>query len=222
MAQVVIRNRAVHDPICEMPIVDAYMNWALHAAEEVVGKQGLNILLREAGLERLIGNYPPRQLTASGNFTFADYTNLCVGLLTFYGRAGKSMTLRIGRLSAKYGIEQQGQTFGLAALVASKMLPVAMQLRLGLEAMQAGYRVMMPGMKHSVEDRGEKWAYVSETCPICAGKEASEQMCWVFNGVLQETSRWQTGKDFDVEEVACRATSGPACVWEISKKPKEQ
>ena len=71
MSQVVIRNRAVHDPICDIPIVDAYMNWALQAAEEVVGKQGLNILLREVGLERLIGNYPPRQLTASGSCTFA-------------------------------------------------------------------------------------------------------------------------------------------------------
>ncbi len=221
MPQVVIRNRAVPDPICDIPIVDAYMNWAVQAAEEVVGKQGLNILLREVGLERLIGNYPPRQLTASGNFSFADYANLCVGLLTFYGRAGKSMTLRIGRLSAKYGVEQQGQTFGVAALAASKMLPVAMQVRLGLEAMQAGYRVMMPGMKLGVEDRGEKWAYVSETCPMCAGKEATEHICWVFNGVLQEACHWQAGKDFDLEEVACRALGSRACVWEISKKPRE-
>ncbi len=221
MAQVVIRDRAVHDPVCDIPIVDAYMNWALQAAEEVVGKQGLNILLRQAGLDRLVDNYPPRQLTASGNFTFVDYANLSVGLLTFYGRAGKSMTLRIGRLSAKYALEQQGQMFGVAALAAAKVLPVAMQMRMGLEAIQAGYRVMMPQMKLSIEDRGEKWAYVAETCPMCAGKEASEHVCWIFNGALQEGGHWQTGKDFEIEEVECRAAGGHACVWEISKKPKE-
>ena len=115
MAQLEIRNRAVHDTVCDIPIVDAYMNWALQAAAEVVGKQGLNILLRQIGLGRLIDNFPPPVLTATGNFTFADYANLNVGLLTFYGRAGKSMTLRIGRLSAKYGVDQQGQMFGMAS-----------------------------------------------------------------------------------------------------------
>jgi S-adenosylmethionine synthetase len=33
------------------------------------------------------------------------------------------MVLRIGRLSAKQGIDQQGAMFGFAALPASKLLP---------------------------------------------------------------------------------------------------
>ena len=221
MATLEVRNRAVHDPVADIPIVDAYMLWALMAAEEVVGKQGLGVLLRQGGLARLVDNYPPNTLTASGNFTFADYAALNTGLLTFYGRAGKSMTLRVGRLSAKYAVEQQGQMFGVAALMAAKMMPISLQLRMGLEAIQAGYRIMMPQMKMSIEDHGEKWAYVSETCPICADKEASDHICWVFNGALQEAGHWQTGKDFEVEEVECRANGGHACVWEISKKPKE-
>jgi len=39
---------------------------------------------------------------------------------------------------------------------------------------------------------------------------------WYNEGV-----RWLTGKEFEVEEVECRATGAPACVWEISKTPKE-
>ncbi len=221
MAQLEIRNRAVPDPVADIPIVDAYMLWALLAAEEVVGKQGLGILLRQAGLERLVEQYPPNTLTASGSFTFADYANLSAGLLTFYGRAGKSMTLRVGRLSAKHAVEQQAQVFGTAALAASKMLPIALQLRLGMEAIHAGYRVLMPQMTMRVEDRGEKWGYVDETCPLCAGKEANDNMCWIGIGVLQEAARWQTGKDFEIEEVECRAHGGGACIYEIRKRPKE-
>ncbi len=92
---------------------------------------------------------------------------------------------------------------------------------MGLEAMQAGYRVLMPRMKLAVEDRGERWAYVAETCPMCAGKEANDRICWIFNGGLMEGTHWQTGKDFEIEEVECRANGGQACVWEVSKKPKE-
>ena len=222
MTQIEIHNRSIPDPIAGIPIVDAYMLWALLAAEEVVGKPGLNALLRQGGLERLLENYPTSALTATGHFVFSDYANLSTSLLTFYGHAGKSLTLRIGRLSARHGIDRQGQLFGLSAMVAVRILPISMQIRMGLEAMQAGYRAMMPQMKHYVEDHGDKWAYVSETCPMCAGKEANEPICWIYNGVLEEACRWQTDKDFAIEEVACRATGAATCIWEVAKQPREQ
>lgn len=221
MPQSAIRNRTVSDPACDLIMVDAYMNWALQAAEDVVGKQGLNVVLRDAGLERFIDNYPEPYLTASGKLTFADYANLSAGLLLFYGRGGKSMTMRIGRLSTKYSIEQQGQMIGVMALRAAKVLPLPMQMRLGLETLHAVYQVLMPGIQIRVEDRGDKWVWVCETCPYCAGKEADEHICWGFNGVLHESTYWLTGYDFNFEEVECCATGGHACVWEISKTPKE-
>ena len=48
-----IRNNPEHDPVMDLYIVDAYMLWALMAAEEVVGKNGLTVVLRQAGLEPL-------------------------------------------------------------------------------------------------------------------------------------------------------------------------
>ncbi|HJW84556.1 MAG TPA: 4-vinyl reductase [Anaerolineae bacterium] len=72
-----------------------------------------------------------------------------------------------------------------------------------------------------VEDRGDTFAYIAEDCPMCAGKQADMHICWIFNGTLQEGTRWLTGKEFEIEEVACRAMGTPACVWEVSKKPKE-
>ena len=42
MATLEIRNRSVHDLVADLPIVDVYMRWALPAAEEVVGKQGMS------------------------------------------------------------------------------------------------------------------------------------------------------------------------------------
>src|SRR5512139_1724486 len=163
MATLEIRNRSVHDPVADLPIVDAYMRWALLAAEEVVGKPGLSAILRQINLAHLIDNYPPELLQVSGHFKYADYANLNCGLLEFFGRAGKSMTMRVGRLSARHGIEQQGEIFSIAVLIASKILPLPTQIKKGLESMQNGYRRLMPDVRLSLEDRGDKIAYLTET-----------------------------------------------------------
>ena len=221
MGALVIKNKVEPDPVAELPIVDAYIRWALLAAEDVIGKSGMIAVLRQIGLAHLIDNYPPNALQVSGNLKYSDYANLNAGLLDFFGRAGKSMTMRVGRISARHGIEQQSELYGLAALIASKILPISTQIKLGLEAMQNGYRKVMPHVRLAIEDRGDRWAYITETCTMCAGKEANDHICWTFSGVLQELLRWQTGKEFDIDEVQCRAQGSPVCVWEISKKPKE-
>jgi predicted hydrocarbon binding protein len=219
-----IKNKAQHDPVADLYIVDAYMLWALMAAEEVVGKNGLTVVLRQAGLEHLINNYPPNQLKMTRGLTFGDYTALSAGLLEFFGRAGKSMTLRIGRQTARYAVEYQGALFGTAALLASKVLPVATQMKMGLNATQLGFRKLSQSVGQDqrlrVEDRGTHFAYIAEDCASCAGKQSSEPICLIQTGGLQEGMNWQIGKDFEVEEVECRAMGAPACVWHIGKTPK--
>ncbi len=225
MAKIEITNKSVHDPVADLKLVDAYVLWALLAAEEVTGKQGLHIALRDAGLERLIDHYPPDETKTSGNFTFGDYANLSAGLMNFYGRAGKSMLLRIGRLSCKHAIERQGAVFGLAATLAAKVLPIPVQLKMSLENMQKGFRALSQSvgedMRIRLEDRGNKLAYIAEDCAMCAGKQANAPICLIHSGVLQEGARWLSGKEFEIEEVECRAMGAPACVWEINKQSKE-
>jgi predicted hydrocarbon binding protein len=71
-----------------------------------------------------------------------------------------------------------------------------------------------------VEDRGDRFAFAIQTCAMCAGKQADQPICSLFTGTLQESTKWLTGKDFDIQEVACRSMGAPACVWEIGKSPK--
>jgi len=220
-----IKDKTPNDPIAKLYLVDAYMRWALLAAEEVVGKQGLRVLLRERGLERFIDNYPPELLKISGSITLGDYAQLCAGLLTFFGRAGKSMVIRCGRLTSKYAIEKQSGVYNVAAKTAAKLMPSGMQVKLVLDSMANGYNKLYADsgqeLHFRVEDRADKWAFISVECPLCAGKAADLPMCWGRIGTLKEGLFWLTGKDFDVEEVECRAVGASACVWEVSKTPKE-
>ena len=220
-----VKDKTPTDPIASLYLVDAYMRWALLAAEEVVGKQGLQVLLRERGLERFIDNYPPELLKISGTITLGDYAELCAGLLTFFGRAGKSMVIRIGRLTSKYAIEKQSGVYNVAAKTAAKLMPSGLQVKLVLDSMVNGYNKLYAEngqeLHFRVEDRGHAWAFISEECPLCAGKASDLPMCWGRIGTLKESLTWLTGKDFDVEEVECRALGAAACVWEVSKSPKE-
>jgi predicted hydrocarbon binding protein len=220
-----IKEKTPNDPVASLYLVDAYMRWALLAAEEVVGTKGLHILLRERGLERFIDNYPPELLRISGSITLGDYAQLCAGLLTFFGRAGKSMVIRSGRLTSKYAIEKQSGVYNVAAKTAAKLMPSGMQVKLVLDSMANGYNKLYAEngqeLHFRVEDRGSKWAFISVECPLCAGKASDLPMCWGRIGTLKEGLFWLTGREFDVEEVECRALGASACVWEVSKTPKE-
>jgi predicted hydrocarbon binding protein len=217
-----IQDKPEHDPVSDLYLVDAYMRWALLAAEEVIGEHGLGIVLREAGLERLVGRYPPEdQEGASKTITFGDYASLSAGLYNFFGRAARSMVLRIGRISTQHGIDEQSTAFNVATLLATKVLPAPARIRIAMENMQRGYRKYSQAVGQDqvlyLEDRGDSLAYVAETCPVCAGKRADGPMCTLFDGVLTEAAHWLTGRNFAVREVECRAMGAKACVWEISK-----
>ncbi|NTU79361.1 MAG: 4-vinyl reductase [Chloroflexales bacterium] len=219
-----IRDRTDHDPATEIMLVDAYMRWALLASEEVIGKNGLAVVLRQAKLEQLIGNYPPEQLKVTTGLTLAHYAALNAGLLNFFGRAARSMALRIGRNTARYAIDHQGALFGTAALLASKVLPVSTQIKMGLSAMQAGFRRLSQSVgqeRHlELEDRGATWAYLDHECPMSAGKSSDEPIGWIQTGAIQEALHWQIGRDFEVEQVACRSMGAPASIWLVYKEPK--
>jgi predicted hydrocarbon binding protein len=220
-----ITNKPQPDPVADIKIVDAYMRWALLAAEEVVGAKGMGVVLRDAKLERFAGNYPADVLKPSGSITFGEYASLNAGLLNFFGRAGKSMAYRVGRISAKHAIDQQSAMFGIAALLAAKVLPYPTQLKMGFDAMIDGFRKVYEGsgQKFSgrIEDRGDSFVMIMPECANCAGKQSSEPMCLIHVGVIQESIHWLSGKEPEVKQTAARSMGADACMWEVSKKPKE-
>ncbi|MEW5868347.1 MAG: V4R domain-containing protein [Chloroflexota bacterium] len=220
-----IKNKTEHDPVRDLHMSDAYMRWALLSAEEVIGKQGMSVVLRDAGLEKFIDNYPPENFDFGSDIRAAEYADLCAGLLNFFGRAGKSMTLRIGRIGSRLATEKQGAVFNVAAKATAKLMPVSAQIKLVIESLQDGFNKLSKPIGEnyqlSYEDRGDRWAYIAAGCPMCAGKQSSESICLTFNGILQQSLLWLTGKEFEVVEVECRAAGAPACVWEISNTPKE-
>ena len=221
-----IKVKSGNEPLGGKGVVNAYFRWALMAAEEVAGKQGLGIVMRENGLERFIDNYPAEDFSISAGVLQREYTALCTGLLIFFGRAGRGSLIRIGRRSARLTIEKQMETMGIGPLLAAaRLLPSGMKMKAGLEtnviALKKIYKDVAGIDWHGhIEDRGDKMAYVVEDCPMCIDHEADAAICTVWTGTLAEIIQWFMEKEYEVQEVECRAQGAKACVWEISKTPK--
>ncbi|MBN2500316.1 MAG: 4-vinyl reductase [Anaerolineales bacterium] len=221
-----ITPKSQPDPVSNIKIHDGSFRWALQAAEEVAGKQGLVVTLKQAGLGHLIDNFPENVSQVSGKYSLGEYGKFNVGLLNFFGRGGRSMLMRIGRISNKLGSEQLSAALGNAILTALRVLPEGARTKKGLELVKFGmekffvYQGVQP-LVMSVEERGDKVTFKLETCGCCCGFESDSPICYMWTGYFQEGLRGLFGKDREVEvrEVECRAMGAPACVFEMSKLP---
>lgn len=222
--EIQITDRPELDRAMGLKLVDAYLRWALDAVEAVIGAASLGIILRQAGLGRLIEDPPSRAVAVESQLTFGDYARFNAALINFFGRGAESLTRHVGRVSAQQARRQQFETFNLSQIIGSLTLPPADLLKLGLDMMNAGYHQMNEAVgqqwRGHVEDRGDCLAMVIETCPMCAGKQADGCLGGFLEGALEESIRWLTGERYAVKETACRAKGDPAGVWEVRKSPE--
>lgn len=209
------------DIVGNQPIPESYMSWTLAAAEAVLGKASLERILVKNHLERLVNNYPPAAPSLSSDLTIADHANVCTDIVQAYGYIGKQDVIGIGRLGAKPALETQGKFFNFAARKAAKLLPSSVQIKTVLDSMKNDVEKLYAGSGYSaditIENRGDKWAYIDESCAFCAGKVSNDHICWIWNGTLEESLHWLTDKEFKVTQVECRAMGDSTCTWEIDK-----
>ena len=97
-----IANSSGADHRVAIPIPNGYMRAALTAIEAIDGRRALNAMLRFAGLESAVEQFPPDNLEFDAGYVFRDYSNLNHAIIEFYGRAGKLHAISIGRSSARW------------------------------------------------------------------------------------------------------------------------
>src|SRR5574339_777244 len=122
-------------------IVNSLVRQALISAQEVMGDNGLNAVLRTSGLERFIGNFPPNNLEPS--IQASQYARLNQAIEDFYGRAGKGMLRRIGKASFQYGVREQAALLGVAG-IAMKLLPERQRIKFILNSLAGALKKTNP------------------------------------------------------------------------------
>ncbi|MGE5250498.1 MAG: V4R domain-containing protein [Bacteroidota bacterium] len=192
-------------------IVNALVRQALVAAQEVMGENGLNAVLRSCGLERYIGNFPPDDLEPA--IQTPQYARFNQAIEEFYGRGGRGMLRRIGKASFQYGVREQAAILGVAG-VALKLLPERQRIRFILNGVADALRKSNPQVEVWLEE-GERIAYAESTCAICHGRKSEAPICHLYVGSLAEAVEWATGKPHEIRETHCMAMGDPYCRFEV-------
>ena len=193
-------------------IVNALVRQALVAAEEVMGVNGLNAVLRTSGLERFVGNLPPDDLKPG--VRAQEYARFNEAIESFYGRGGRGMLRRIGRASFQYAVREQAALMGLAG-AALKLLPQKQRILFVLNNMANALKKTNPQVNAWIEEKDGRVAFIESTCAICNGRTSAAPICYLYIGSVGEAVRWASGVEYDVRETHCIARGDEYCRFEI-------
>jgi len=189
----------------------------LLSMEEVMGRNGVNALLKLASLPSLIENYPSDN--AEPAFSFSTVSNLTEMLEQAYGpHGGRGLALRIGRACFNYGVRQYSTQLGLTQM-AFRLLPLPSKLHAGASAFAELFN-NFTDQRVRVEEEGGTILWHIERCPLCWERRAPDPVCHLAVGLLQEALYWLSGgKVFNVEEKTCIAAGDQTCTIVIDQSP---
>ncbi|HVF25176.1 MAG TPA: V4R domain-containing protein [Anaerolineales bacterium] len=189
----------------------------LLSMEEVMGRNGVNALLKLASLPSLIENYPSD--TAEPAFAFSTVSNITEMLEQAYGpHGGRGLALRIGRACFNYGVRQYSTQLGLTQM-AFRLLPLPSKLHAGASAFAQLFN-NYTDQRVRVEEEGGTILWHIERCPLCWERKSQDPVCHLAVGLLQEALYWLSGgKVFNVEEKTCIAAGDQTCTIVIDQSP---
>jgi serine/threonine protein kinase/predicted hydrocarbon binding protein len=221
--RVIINNRSDDENAVGMPFPNGYMHYAIRALEEVSGLQVTSIILRFAGLEDLLDNYPPNNMKFDQGYTFGDFANLNQMIVNYFGATGSEAIRHIGRKYARWMIQDQPM-FGFTS-AALRIMPTAAALRLALNRTADTWRKLWKETDYAIDirviEKPDFFMWAGRPCPCCAGKHTNAPICWTFEAGFIEGGILIKNKQFPVKQVACRAMGDPYCVWTIGKRPRD-
>ena len=189
----------------------------LLSMEEVMGRNGVNALLKLASLPSLIENYPSD--TTEPAFAFSTLSNLTEMLEQAYGpHGGRGLALRIGRACFNYGVRHYSTQLGLTQM-AFRLLPLPSKLHAGASAFAQLFNNFTDQRVRVEEENGTILWHI-ERCPLCWERKAQDPVCHLAVGLLQEALYWLSGgKVFNVEEKTCIAAGDQTCTIVIDQSP---
>jgi len=189
----------------------------LLSMEEVMGRNGVNAILKLASLPSLIGTYPSDNNELAFPFdTLSSITNM---LEHAYGpHGGRGLALRVGRACFNYGVRQYGTQMGLTEM-AFRLLPLPLKVSAGAKVFAELFN-NFTDQRVRVEEEDGKLLWHIERCPLCWERKSQDPVCHLAVGLLQEALYWLSGgKVFNVEEQTCIASGDPACTIVIDQSP---
>ena len=94
-----------------------------------------------------------------------------------------------------------------------RTLPAAMRFKPALDVLAKILSVPAGDMTVHILDLD--WLFVDRTSPTALGYHDVAPICFVTQGLIRECLFWATGREFDIEEISCRAMGEKECKFKI-------
>lgn len=189
----------------------------LLSMEEVMGRNGVNAILKLAALPSYMDAYPDDDTKLA--FSFSTLGSITNTLEHAYGpHGGRGLALRVGRACFNYGVRQYGTQLGLTEM-AFRLLPLPTKVSAGARVFAELFN-NFTDQRVRVEEEDGKILWHIDRCPLCWERKAQDPVCHLAVGLLQEALYWLSGgKVFNVEEQTCIAMGDATCTIVIDQSP---
>jgi predicted hydrocarbon binding protein len=187
------------------------------AMVEILGQDGTNHILNLAQLQIHL------DLDTLGDQDYIlpikSLSQIQVALENTYGsRAGRGISMRVGRTCLKYALREYGSALGVTDL-SFRLLPLHSRIQSGCEAL-AGLINGSTDLHVTLEVNGSHISWHFGACPVCWDRVSDGPCCTLAVGFLQEVFSWMSGgKYYMVEEKTCIARGDETCTVVIDRTP---
>lgn len=184
--------------------------------EEIIGQKSLQSVMKIAGLDSQVGNFPLDNIARE--YPFENISKVQEALEILFGpRGSKGLALRTGRVSFKYGLQEFGPLIGVTDLN-FRLAPLEQKLMTGSEMLAEIFN-RFSDQKVSVDSDADRIYWRIERCPVCWERSSDTPICYLAVGFLEESSYWFSGgKTFHIEETSCIAMGDDSCTIQMDKQ----
>ncbi len=183
----------------------------LETVNAELGVKTLAIVLEKVELDpRLIDPEVVSHLTAAA--AAETYARIQHGLRLYYGRGARGTLLRIGRILWGRLLENASLSEKAQAQLA-RSLPSGLRLKAILEVLARFLREKNADV--TVHTLDIDLLLADHIGANTIGQKENAPICIVTLGLVQEALIWVSGREYDVEEVTCRAVGGDSCEFKV-------
>ncbi|HSJ90288.1 MAG TPA: 4-vinyl reductase [Anaerolineales bacterium] len=141
------------------------------------------------------------------------YAALQAAMRSYFGRGARGVLLRVGeRMWHKLLDDASIGNRGYATII--KRLPLTTRRKSTLELV-ARFLSAQPG-DMTIHTLDLDLLLVDHASPTANGYSDSSPVCFVTQGVINESLTWATWQGHDVEEVACKARGDKNCEFKVT------
>ena len=141
------------------------------------------------------------------------YAALQTAMRTYFGRGARGVLLRVGQRLWNHLLDDAALGIKAQAAVI-KRLPLSTRRKPTLELL-AKFIGSQSG-DIAIHTLDLDLLFVDHASPSTHDQQTPAPMCFVTQGLIRESLFWATGKNYDVEEVHCKATGEHACEFKIT------